>query len=583
MKFFQFKTIRSKLIAVALLILTIPILILGTFSYTTSKKALEQSGIKRLESNVELTLEMMEQLNNEVEKGNISLEEAQEMVKVSILGEKQPDGTRPINPLIDLGEHGYMFINDSKGNLQAHPTIEGENTWDREDVNGNYYAQEYIKAGLDGGGITYYPYPLPNDQDRIEEKVTYSKAFPAWDWVVIASTYMIDFNSEAKHILQAIMYVIGATLVIGIIIIWIFSSRMANTLQLMTNRMGRIAEGDLSEEPLEVKTKDEFGHLATAVNQMQTGLTTIVQRLTTATETISSRSEELNQAAYEVSKGTEQMTATMEELASGAEAQAHDTEEASGVMNNFVSLIEETNENGDHIRSHSDNVLQMTAHGQELMTTSTKQMQTIDEIVQDAVSKVEGLDEHSQAISELVSVIHDISEQTNLIALNAAIEAARAGEHGQGFSVVADEVRKLAEEASNSVTDITEIVARIQNEASTVAESLRDGYKEVEQGTTHINTTEETFSKISEAVSEMADNIANMSTNLATVVENSSDMSNSIENIAAVSEEAAAGIEESTAAIEQANASMQEVSGSSDELAHLAEDLQALVEQFKLK
>ena len=182
---------------------------------------------------------------------------------------------------------------------------------------------------------------------------------------------MIDFNSEAKHILQAIMYVIGATLVIGIIIIWIFSSRMANTLQLMTNRMGRIAEGDLSEEPLEVKTKDEFGHLATAVNQMQTGLTTIVQRLTTATETISSRSEELNQAAYEVSKGTEQMTATMEELASGAEAQANDTEEASGVMNNFVSLIEETNENGDHIRSHSDNVLQMTAQGQELMTTST--------------------------------------------------------------------------------------------------------------------------------------------------------------------------------------------------------------------
>src|SRR5699024_8426635 len=124
MKFFQFKTIRSKLIAVALLILTIPILILGTFSYTTSKKALEQSGIKRLESNVELTLEMMEQLNNEVEKGNISLEEAQEMVKVSILGEKQPDGTRPINPLIDLGEHGYMFINDSKGNLQAHRSEE---------------------------------------------------------------------------------------------------------------------------------------------------------------------------------------------------------------------------------------------------------------------------------------------------------------------------------------------------------------------------------------------------------------------------------------------------------------------------
>src|SRR5690606_30819113 len=104
-----------------------------------------------------------------------------------------------------------------------------------------------------------------------------------------------------------------------------------------------------------------------------------------------------------------------------------------------------------------------------------------DQIVQDAVRKVEGLDEQTQQISKLVSVIQDVAEQTNLLALNASIEAARAGEHGRGFAVVADEVRKLAEQVSASIADITGIVTNIQSESNTVSKSLQEGYKEVEQ------------------------------------------------------------------------------------------------------
>src|SRR5699024_1218312 len=159
----------------------------------------------------------------------------------------------------------------------------------------------------------------------------------------------------------------------------------------------------------------------------------------------------------------------MEQLAAGSETQANRSSEISKMMSDFVEQIEEMNESGEVLESSSKQVIELTEKGQELMTISNQQMQTIDEIVQDAVDKVEGLDRHSQEISELVSVIQDIAEQTNLLALNAAIEAARAGEHGQGFAVVADEVRKLAEESSNSVVHITEIVNRIQDESSNVA------------------------------------------------------------------------------------------------------------------
>ena len=217
------------------------------------------------------------------------------------------------------------------------------------------------------------------------------------------------------------------------------------------------------------------------------------------------------------------------------------------------------------------------------MESSNQQMLIIYQIVQEAVRKMDNLNHQAKEISRIVLMIHEVADQTNLLALNAAIEAARAGEHGRGFAVVADEVRQLAQQVSESVTEITEIVNRIQNESSMTAGSLKNGYKEVEKGSNQIQNTGETFNQIRSAVSEMAQEMKKVfRKNLSGVAVTSQELNATSEVIARIAEESAAGVEETAATTQQSSSSMEEVSQSSRKLATLAEELQELVRYFKL-
>ncbi|MEK3726310.1 methyl-accepting chemotaxis protein [Lysinibacillus sp. FSL W8-0953] len=442
---FQFRSIKAKLIAFSLLLLLIPLIILGFSSYQQSKANLETVGKENLRNSVEMTIAMIEQFNQQVEAGNLSLEEAQEKVKIAILGEKDSEGKRPINKEIKLGDNGYIFVVDQKGNSIAHPNIEGSNVWDEQDDSGFKYMQEIIAVGNDGGGFVSYEWALPNT-DQLEEKGVYTETDPYWGWVIGASTYLMDFNKPAESILKLTIIVIAIAVIVGIFVIWQYASSMAKPINRVAQAMEQFAQGDLSQDSISIRSKDEIGKLANAMNQMQQKLKDMIHNIAQASDLINTSSKELTQSANEVNMGAEQVAITMHELASGAEGQAHHSNELTSLMERFTADLQETNQHGAHIHQSSVEVLALTNEGSQLMTSSNSQMVKIDSIVQNAVEKVKNLDAQAQEISKLVVVIKDIADQTNLLALNAAIEAARAGEQGKGFAVVADEVRKLAEQ-----------------------------------------------------------------------------------------------------------------------------------------
>ncbi|WP_419962524.1 methyl-accepting chemotaxis protein [Psychrobacillus sp. BM2] len=360
------------------------------------------------------------------------------------------------------------------------------------------------------------------------------------------------------------------------------ANSITKPVKVVMERMNRIAQGDLSGKPIETKSKDEVGKLIHATNEMSNNMRQLLNEINLVSESVTGQSEELIQSSDEVNAASHQIAVTMQELAIGIEGEAKSASELAAIMESFTRKVEEANEKGESIQSSSSEVLEMTSEGSRLMKSSNEQMVKIDQIVQEAVHKIQGLDAEAQEISKLVVVIKDIANQTNLLALNAAIEAARAGEHGKGFAVVAEEVKKLAEQVTVSITDITDIVTNIQNESSSVAGSLLEGYEEVEKGTDQINITMETFNGISSAVTEMINLIQSVTENLSDIAANSQEMSGSVEEIAAISEESSAAVEQTSASSQQTSSSMDEVAGSSKQLAELAEKLNGLVLEFKL-
>ncbi|MFJ7953577.1 methyl-accepting chemotaxis protein [Lysinibacillus sp. NPDC096418] len=377
--------------------------------------------------------------------------------------------------------------------------------------------------------------------------------------------------------------IVGIVIVLISILIALASAKLiSKPIKAVTNRMQQIARGDLSEPALATNGRDEVGQLTDATNSMSETMNHLLKHIQTVSNDVASHSEELMQSATEVKSGTEQIVDTITEIANGTELQASNASNVATTMTDFTTKVTDVNTSSKDINQYSNEVMNLTEEGRGLMEASTNQMKTIDHIVKDAVMQVDELSKQTQEISTLVSVIHNIADQTNLLALNAAIEAARAGEHGKGFAVVADEVRKLAEQVSLSVGDITIIVQKIQKDSVLVTTSLENGYGEVEKGTTQIASTSATFTHIAEAVYSMSNRIVDMSKKLEDVVQNTMIIDKSVDEIAAVSEESAAGIQQTSATVQQAASSMDEITSSAVNLAEMAENLNETVRKFKL-
>lgn len=320
---------------------------------------------------------------------------------------------------------------------------------------------------------------------------------------------------------------------------YLISQAIAKPLSRVVTLVSKVADGDLREN-VNIDTKDEIGMLAKAIDAMVLNLRQIVGNILSNSESLAAASQ--------------QISASSEEIASGNANQATSAQTISELFKELSSAIHSVARNTEQASELSDTTMKVARDGSEVIQSSMDSMNAVS-------GKMSRLEEDSQKIGDIIEVIEDIADQTNLLALNAAIEAARAGEQGRGFAVVADEVRKLAERSSEATKQITGIIKGMQ-------ENTKQSVTAVQESADLSRKTGESFKHIANMVNDAGQKVTEIAAASEEQAAQASTVLEAVENISAATEEAAAASEE-TAATAQS-------------LAVLADDLQRAVSIFRI-
>ncbi len=297
-----------------------------------------------------------------------------------------------------------------------------------------------------------------------------------------------DANTGTMKSVRGLMIALMAVGVVFAVGFGLFIARtISDPIKEAVRFSKEVATGDLSRH-LAVGRKDETGELAISFNGMIDELRTMMSEVKASSDAVASASREMSTSSGQMSSGLGEGTRRITQIASAVEEMGQSITEIARSAAVMATSAAKASEQADG--------------GGKIVHETVDEVKSIAQAVERSGAMVGSLGEHSRQIGEIVTVISDIADQTNLLALNAAIEAARAGEQGRGFAVVADEVRKLAERTAEATSQISGIVRAIQKEMDGTVKSMGDGAQRVKVGVEHANHAGEALRNIVTSVGE---------------------------------------------------------------------------------
>jgi len=394
-----------------------------------------------------------------------------------------------------VGEKGLVYITDNQGNIVIHP--------DSSVVSGtsiNDYLNDLVGEKLLNENETQVLETHGN-----KDAIIAAKFVSALNWFIV-----VEIPTEEIYgpINSSSIKLVGLNFIVAILLIILGLSvamGVAKPVTKAAQMLNTIASGDadLSKE-MDVLTQDEVGELARSFNHFISQLRVLIKSVAGNAILVNEATLELSTAAASTEKNTENQQQSVDMVATA--------------INEMGATVQEIARNASDTAESAKHAAVESQEGQEVVNKTIAGINSVYEKIHSASEVIQSLANDVGQISTVLEVIRGISEQTNLLALNAAIEAARAGEQGRGFAVVADEVRTLAHRTQESTQEINLMIEKLQGGAQDAVSAMNSGIETATDSVESADTAGQSLVKITEAINSISD----LSTQVATATEQQS-------------------------------------------------------------
>ena len=428
---------------------------------------------------------------------------------------------------LKFGTEGYAYVFHSQGKERGvmlfHPQFAGKDSKDLKDANGEVLMEKMM--ALPAGSITY---PWKEADGSIREKLALFEQTDSLGGLVVAcGGYVTDFTAGSAALRSMILVASGAAALLLVALLYAFITRQLRPVRDIVQALDRIGAGDL-------QVRINPGNVR---GETRNELDVIARSIDASTASMGQLIGELRQQAREVEGTASALSRVSRTLADNAATQSNAASAMAAGVEELAVSINILSDNALSADASMQETRTLAGQGRDASSAAVSQMAAIEQAVADTASRIEHLGEASRQISSVVSVIREVADQTNLLALNAAIEAARAGEQGRGFAVVADEVRKLAERTAASTQEISRVVDSIQSGAGEAIAGMESARGRVGEGVVKVEDSGTRMAAIEAGASSVATLASDMSNALSEQASAGNAIGEEVERISRLSEQ----------------------------------------------